>query len=67
MLKETMIKYLTNFARNGNPNDDTLPRWEPHTKKNKKAIFFGEGDVRMDKVKRGKLYKFMLTKRPVGF
>lgn len=67
MLKDTMIKYLTNFARNGNPNDDTLPKWEPHTKKNKKAIFFGEGDVRMDKVKRGKLYKFMLTKKPVGF
>jgi len=30
-------------------------------------MFFGEGEIRMDKVKRGKLYKFMLTKKPVGF
>jgi len=66
-LKDAMISYLTNFAKTGNPNEESLPTWEPVTKKQQKAMFFGEGEIRMDKVKRGKLYKFMLTKKPVGF
>jgi para-nitrobenzyl esterase len=62
-----MIKYLTNFAKTGNPNEEGLPNWDAYGKKQQKAMFFGEGDIRMDKVNRGKLYKFMLTKKAVGF
>ena len=36
-------------------------------KKNQKAMFFGEGDIRMDKVSRRKLYHFMLFKKTKGF
>jgi para-nitrobenzyl esterase len=66
-LKNAMISYLTNFAKTGNPNSEGLPTWDAYGKKQPNAMFFGEGDIRMDKVKRGKLYKFMLTKKAVGF
>lgn len=66
-LKDAMISYLANFARTGNPNGENLPNWTPLLKKNQKAMFFGEGDIRMDKVSRRKLYHFMLFKKTKGF
>ena len=32
ILSEKMVRYWTNFAKNGNPNEEGLDKWEPYTK-----------------------------------
>ena len=66
ILMDNMVTYLCEFAKKGNPNNDTLPLWKPVSKKYTKAMILGEGNLRMEKVNELKLF-WKLFKRPVGF
>ena len=66
ILMDNMVTYLCEFAKKGNPNNDKLPMWELISRKQKKAMILGEGELRMEKVKEAKLFLKMF-KRPVGF
>ena len=65
-LSNSMIKYITNFVKNGNPNGLDLPVWNPVNKKDNKVMHFGNGDILMKKVNKSKLIINMLTKKQVG-
>lgn len=56
ILMDNMVTYLCEFAKKGNPNNDKLPMWEPISRKQKKAMILGEGELRMEKVKEAKLF-----------
>lgn len=62
-LSGQMTDYLTNFAKSGNPNGKELPLWEEAAKG---ALRLGQGQTRMGKVSRRKLWFSMLTKRSAG-
>ena len=61
-----MSSYLTNFAKTGNPNDDTLFPWEPVTTTRDKVLRIGEGDTRMGNPSKLKMTITMLTNKAVG-
>ncbi|MBR0451814.1 MAG: carboxylesterase family protein [Oscillospiraceae bacterium] len=42
-LSDAMITYWTNFMKNGDPNGEDLPEWQPYTKDNKFTMVFGDG------------------------
>ncbi|GKT56845.1 carboxylesterase protein [Colletotrichum tofieldiae] len=42
-IAETMNRYWINFIKNGDPNDDTLVRWEPSSKDDAKVMEVGSG------------------------
>ena len=65
-LSKTMIDYLINFVKNGNPNNDNLPAWQPTNKKQKRVMHFGNGFVGMKKTKTMKLWYNLFTKKSVG-
>ena len=65
-LSDKMTSYLTNFVKYGNPNDDSLPVWEKANKKQKKVMHFGNDIISMNKVKKGKLWINLFTKKQVG-
>lgn len=65
-LANTMANYLTNFAKFGNPNSETLPYWEKANGNNKKVMVLKDDTSQMDKVKSLSLWKNMLTKKAVG-
>ena len=62
-LSEKMVSYLTNFAKNGDPNGDNLAKWEPA---GAKAMCMGESDPHMDKAPMLKMLRIMLTNKAVG-
>ena len=62
-LSDKMVTYLTNFAKNGDPNGDDLPAWQPA---GAKALCMGEEDPHMDKAPMGKMLRIMLTNKAVG-
>lgn len=64
-LSDKMTTYLCNFAKNGNPNDESIPEWTSQTVA-KKAAILGEGDVRMGNPNMAKLIFTMLTNKSVG-
>lgn len=66
-LMEEMTDYLCRFAACGDPNGDGHPTWLPIDRHQRKALFLGEGETRMDRVKLPKLIRIMLRGRPVGF
>ena len=66
-LMDTMVIYLTNFAKYGNPNSKNKPIWLPINKNQKKAMVLDVNNVEMKKINTFKLLVHMLTKRPVGF
>ena len=65
-LAETMVQYLTNFAKTGDPNSDTLVKWNKANGKGKLVMVFENDTSNMKKVKVSKLWKNMLTKKAVG-
>ena len=65
-LSDQMASYLCNFARNGDPNGDDLPRWMPFGKAQQKALRMGEGETRMDAPGMLKMFCTMLTNKAVG-
>ena len=65
-LSNSMISYITNFVKNGDPNGSGLPVWDFADKKLKKVMHFGNGNVLMKKVDKTKLVINMLTKKQVG-
>ena len=65
-ISEQMTSYLTNFAKTGNPNDETLLFWEPVTGTQDKVLRIGEGDTRMGNPSNAKLIFTMLTNKAVG-
>ena len=65
-LSNTMIKYITNFAKTGNPNGSDVPTWNTSTKKENKVMHLGNGIVEMKKAKMSTLIINMLTKKQVG-
>ncbi len=66
-LSQQMIKYLCNFAKDGNPNrDGNLPKWIPSSPKQKKVIILGEDETNMGKPPMLKMIKTMLTNKSVG-
>ena len=64
-LSDKMTTYICNFAKNGNPNGENLPKWEP-VGSSKKVIRFGEGGVKMKNPSTLKLIGIMLTTKSVG-
>ena len=62
-LSEQMVKYLTSFAKTGNPNGEGLPTWEPA---GKGTLRMGEGETGMGKVSQMKLWYNMLASRSSG-
>lgn len=44
-LSDTMVTYWTNFCKNGDPNGDGLPVWEPFTKENDFTLVFGNESI----------------------
>ena len=65
-ISDAMVRYLCNFAATGDPNGEGLTPWEPAAKGKKQVLCLGEGDIRMDKPKLGKLIGIMLTNKAVG-
>ena len=62
-LSDQMTDYITNFAKNGNPNGNGLPFWESASKG---ALRIGEGDTRMGKVSQIKLWYNLFAHKPAG-
>lgn len=44
-LSSLMVKYWTNFARQGEPNGEGLPRWNAYTRQTPDTMNFGDGTV----------------------
>lgn len=65
-LAEAMSDYLCNFVKTGNPNGEGLTEWKPACKGQKEVLRLGEGNIRMDKVSKMKLFHTMLTNKAVG-
>ena len=66
MLSETMIDYLCNFVKSGNPNGEGLVEWEVMRKADNKVLRLGEKDIRMDDVDMEWLHEIMRTNVAVG-
>ena len=62
-LSDTMSTYLTNFAKNGNPNDNVLPIWQAQCKK---QVMYFNSLVEMRKVDKFKLWYNLFTNKAVG-
>ncbi len=41
-ISDKMVQYWANFAKNGNPNGEGLPSWEPFTKENRVNMVLGK-------------------------
>ena len=65
-LSNTMSDYLCNFVKSGNPNGEGLVEWKPAKEGQKEVMRLGEGEVRMAKVNKLKLFYTMLTNKAVG-
>ena len=65
-LSNQMVKYLCSFAKDGDPNSDSLPTWNPSSKKQNKVIMLGEDETNMGKPSTLKMIKTMLTNKSVG-
>lgn len=65
-LSESMINYVTNFVKSGNPNGDNLPEWRVQTKKEKQVMHFGNGFVGMKKTDTKKLWRNLFFNKAVG-
>ena len=65
-ISDQMTSYLTNFAKTGNPNDDTLLTWKPVSVSQKQVLRLGEGDTRMGQASMAKLTLTLLTNKAVG-
>lgn len=44
-LAQMMVQYLTNFAKNGNPNGEDLPKWNTRQNANGMTMKFGDDGV----------------------
>lgn len=65
-LSDQMTDYLTNFAKNGDPNGAGLPAWQAAQISGKKVLRMGEGNTCMGAANMLKLVKTMLTNKAVG-
>ena len=63
VLSDVMTDYLTNFAKNGNPNGEGLPDWKTA---DKGTMRIGEGEAETCKVSGMKLWYNMLARRSSG-
>ena len=60
-----MTTYLCNFAKNGDPNGEILPKWIS-VNESKKVLLIGESDAKMGNPSVLKLTGIMLTNKAVG-
>lgn len=65
-LSDSMVRYLANFARAGDPNGQDLPQWLPTEKGQNQVLRLGDADIRMGGVSIAKLTRTMMTKPNVG-
>lgn len=65
-LSDSMGEYLCNFVKCGDPNSDGLAKWQPCSEAKGKVMRLGEGELRMQKPNRFKLFITMLTNKAVG-
>ena len=66
-LSEEMVRYLCNFAKNGDPNlGEQIPGWTPAQTSGKTVLCMGECPAAMRKPSMLKLIKTMLTNKAVG-
>lgn len=65
-LSSQMVNYLTNFAKNGDPNGDGLPRWETMGRNQRLVNCLGEAPTHMGRVSMTRLIQTMLTNKAVG-
>ena len=64
-LARLMCNYWANFIKTGDPNgrdlDGTpMPKWEPYSSENYKAMYFGDGYVEFGKEEPDELVKFLV-------
>lgn len=57
-----MMDYIANFARNGNPNQDTLPIWNKTDQNHSKVLCVGLCETKMSKPSYFKMVRNMLAK-----
>ncbi len=65
-LSAQMNAYLANFVKTGNPNGEGLPEWQSTTKKQRGVLLLGEGETKMGKPNKLKMFITMLTNKAVG-
>jgi carboxylesterase type B len=65
-LSAQMVDYLCHFVRNGNPNGEGLPAWQPTTPTQKQVLTLGEQPTAMKKAPMWKMIRTMLTNKAVG-
>ena len=66
-LSEEMVRYLCNFAKNGDPNlGETVSPWSNAQSSGKKVLCIGEKNGAMRKPSGLKLIYTMLTNKAVG-
>ena len=64
-ISDQMSTYLCNFAKNGDPNGQHQPVWNPVSEKNQ-ILIMGEKPTKMGKANMLKLTGIMLTNKAVG-
>ena len=65
-LSDTMITYLTNFVKSGNPNGDNVPEWKEANKSSNNVMHLGNNTINMHKTNKIKLWFNMFTNKQVG-